>query len=168
MYNRNRSVIKFDEKEISPNVVNEYARQKLHLQACVEALKKKLIKQSNKNQNKNLQIMNENIQYMSEIQELRKELKQLTQVKHNVNYSQTGGGTNAKIKKVNPSKSKTEEFKSSRKTANKENKNNLNKELKKRQLVNEFEATKSQISSLQEQITQLEQKHGLGKFDENA
>ena len=46
----------------------------------INSLKKKLVKQSKANQAHNYQIRIQNVKYMEEIQQLRKELKLLTQI----------------------------------------------------------------------------------------
>merc|ERR1712154_399815 len=84
MYNKNKknSLMLFVDQnyDINKNVLKEYSRQRQHLILCVNSLKKKLNKQSKINRKENYQIMMQNVNYMTEIQELRKELKGLTQV----------------------------------------------------------------------------------------
>ena len=69
-----------NEFEINKNVQNEYQRQRNHLVLSINSLKKKLVKQSKANQAHNYQICIQNVKYMEEIQQLRKELKLLTQI----------------------------------------------------------------------------------------
>ena len=84
MYNKNKkgSLMVYVDKnfDINKNVLEEYQRQRQHLILCVNSLKKKLAKQSKVNRKENYEIMMKNVKYMTEIQELRKELKTLTQI----------------------------------------------------------------------------------------
>ncbi len=94
MYGGSQHFMKSEDATISNTLVNEYERQKEHLQACVESLKEKLSEQSSKHRSDNLQVMLQNIKHMDEIQELRKQLKMLTQVQGRISPTTATVGKN--------------------------------------------------------------------------